>query len=137
MTMSKTTVTRLFVGAVLAVVVGLMIAVAAIVAALAGGAVTIGGPTVVTVDGSAFAGTLVWLIIASVAIAGGTLAAIASWIGALLNTVQLEDKTWFGVLLVLGLLSFGWVAMVAYVVAGPDGTAQAAPHRGIATTTGA
>jgi len=44
-----------------------------------------------------------------------------SWIGALLNTIQLEDKTWFVLLLVLGLFSFGFVAMIAYVIAGPDG----------------
>ena len=45
--------------------------------------------------------------------------------GALLNTAQLEDKTWFIVLLVLGLLSFGLVAMIAYVIGGPDGTGPA------------
>jgi hypothetical protein len=31
---------------------------------------------------------------------------------------------WFVVLLVLGLVIAGWVAMIAYVLAGPDGTAQ-------------
>jgi hypothetical protein len=51
-------------------------------------------------------------------------AIIASWVGALLNTSRLDDKTWFVVLLVLGLVSAGWVAMIAYVLAGPDGTAQ-------------
>jgi hypothetical protein len=49
-----------------------------------------------------------------------------SWIGALVNTAQLVDKTWFIVILVLGLFSFGLVAMIAYVIAGPDGTAQTA-----------
>jgi len=134
--MSKSSVTRLFVGAVLAVVVGVLVAFAAIVAALAGGVVTIGGPAVVTVNGGAFAGTLVWLIIASLAITGGALAAIASWIGALLNTVQLEDKTWFVALLVLGLFSLGWVAMAAYVFAGPDATRQDATHPAGPTTAG-
>lgn len=134
--MSKSTVTRLFVGAVLVVVVGLLVAFAAIVAALVGGVVTIGGPAVVTVNGGAFAGTLVWLIVASLAIALGALAAIASWIGALLNTVQLEDKTWFVALLVLGLLSLGWVAMAAYVFAGPDATRQDATGPAVATTAG-
>ena len=55
-------------------------------------------------------------------ILGGTIAAVVSWIAALLNTWQLEDKTWFASLLALGLLGFGVVAMIAYVVAGPDGT---------------
>ena len=124
--MSKALVTRLFVAAVLAVVVGLVIVVGAAMAALAEGAVTIGGPTVVTVNGTAFAGTLGWLILGAVAIAAGALAAIASWIGALLNTAQLEDKTWFVALLVLGLFSLGWAAMAAYVLAGPDSTKDVA-----------
>lgn len=132
--MSKSTITRLFVGAILAVVVGVIIAFAAVVAALAGGVVTLGGPSVVTVNGEAFAGTLPWLLIAALAIAGGALAAIASWIGALLNTVQLEDKTWFVALLALGLVSLGWVAMVAYVFAGPDSTTQRVARPAVART---
>jgi hypothetical protein len=131
--MSKTTVTRLFVAAVLAVVVGLVVALAAVIAALAGGAVTIGGPTVITVNGAAFAGALIWLVIGMVAIAAGALAAIVSWIGALLNTARLEDKTWFVALLVLGLCSFGWIAMAAYVLAGPDGATRGITDRGVAT----
>jgi hypothetical protein len=123
--MSKASVTRLFIGAALVVVAGFVIGVAALGAALLGGAITIGGPNVVSVDGGAFAGMVVWLVVASVVIAGGTVAAIASWIGALLNTAQLEDKTWFVVLLVLGLFSFGWLGMIAYVVAGPDGSQRA------------
>jgi hypothetical protein len=102
------------------VAAGLVVAVATVVAALAGGVVAIGGPTVITVDGGGFAGTLGWLVIASLAFAGGAIAAIASWIGALANTARLDDKTWFVALLVLGLCSFGWIAMVAYVIAGPD-----------------
>ena len=134
--MSKSTITRLFVGAVLAVAVGLIVALAAVVAALAGGVVTIGGPSVVTVNGEAFAGTLPWLLIASLAIGGGAVAAIVSWIGALLNTVQLEDKTWFVTLLVLGLVSLGWVAMAAYVFAGPDAAKQDIARPAVATTSG-
>jgi hypothetical protein len=134
--MSKSMVIRLFVGAVLAMVVGLLIAFAALVAAFAGGAVTIGGPTVVTVNGPAFAGTVVWLVVGGLAIAGASLAAIASWIGALLNTVQLEDKTWFLAVLILGLISLGWVAMVAYVFAGPDATRQDMTRPALARTSG-
>lgn len=132
--MSKPTVTRLFIGAVLVVVVGLLVAFAAIVAALAGGAITLGGSAVVNVNGDAFAGVLVWLAIALLAIAAGSLAAIASWIGALLNTFQLEDKTWFVVLLVLGVFSLGWVAMAAYVFAGPDAMSPGMGRSGVVPT---
>ena len=111
-------------------------AIVAIIAALAGGAVVIGGPNVVTVNGEAFASALVVLAIASLLVAGGTVAGVASWIGALFNTARLDDKTWFVVLLVLGIWSFGFVAMIAYVVAGPDSTGRDATGSGMATAPG-
>jgi len=134
--MSKSMVDRLFIGAIVAVIVGWVVGVVAIIAALAGGAVVIGGPDVVTVDGEGFASALIVLVIASLLVAGGTAAGVASWIGALFNTARLEDKTWFVVLLVLGLWSFGFVAMVAYVVAGPDSTTRDATGSGMATAPG-
>jgi hypothetical protein len=135
--MSKPAITRLFAGAVVALVAGVLIALVTVVGALAGGAVTLGGPAVVTVDGGAIPGTVGWLIVASLAMAGGALAAIVSWIGALMNTVQLEDKTWFLALVVLGLASFGWVAMAAYILARPDATSPAPTRQGVAATPGA
>src|SRR6476469_7261899 len=107
--MSKATITLLFVGALLAVIAGVIVALAAVIAGLAGGAVTIGGASVVAVNGEAFAGAPIWVVIGATVIGVGGLAAIASWIGALVNTAQLDDKTWFVALLVLGLFSFGWV----------------------------
>jgi len=127
--MSKSTVSKLFVGAALTMVVGVVVAIVVVLAAIAGGTITFGGPDVVTIDGGAFAGTVLWLIVAGLAITGATVAGIVSWVGALLNTAQLEDKTWFIVLLVLGLFSFGWLAMIAYVLAGPDGTRPPASAR--------
>ena len=47
---------------------------------------------------------------------------LASWIGALLNTWQLESRAWFVGLLLLGIFNLGFFAMVAYLLAGPDGT---------------
>jgi hypothetical protein len=119
--MSKLTVTRLFIGAAVAFVMGLVLGLVTVVVALANGVVTIGGADAVAVDGEAVGGIVVWLVVATLLVGGGTLLAIVSWIGALFNTARLEDKTWFIVLLVLGLASFGWVGMIAYVVAGPDG----------------
>jgi hypothetical protein len=51
----------------------------------------------------------------------GLIAGLVAWIGALLNTWQLESRTWFAVLLLTGIFNFGFLAMVAYVIAGPDG----------------
>jgi hypothetical protein len=130
--MSKTTISRLFIAANVAIVLGVVLALATVVAALAGGVVAIGGPNVVTVDGEAFAGALGWLLLGALILAGGIIAAVVSWIGALFNTSRLEDKTWFIALLALGLFSFGWVAMVAYVVAGPDSSMPNDSDHGVA-----
>jgi hypothetical protein len=121
--MSKRTVTRWFVGAVIAVGAGLVLGVAALSAALATDAIDFGGSYVIDVNGGPGAWTALGLVIVgSLAILVGTVAAVLSWLGALLNTRQLDNKTWFAALLALGLLGFGVVAMIAYVVAGPDGT---------------
>jgi len=114
--MSKPTITRLFVGAIVAVAAGLVLVLAAVWAAFA-------SDLLVTV-------TLV--VVGSLAMLAGAVAAVVSWIGALLNTAQLEDKTWFVSLLVLGLLGVGVLAMVAYVLAGPDGTSRGVAPAGIA-----
>lgn len=127
--MSKKTVTRLFVGAITAFGVGLALGLGALWAALASDAVDLGGSHVIDVAGGSGAWTVLGLVIlGSLMILGGTLAAMLSWAGALLNTWQLEDKAWFAALLALGLLGFGGVAMIAYVAAGPDGTSPGTPH---------
>ena len=43
-----------------------------------------------------------------------------SWIGVLLNAWKLESKTWFAVMLLLGIFNLGFFAMIAYLLAGPD-----------------
>jgi hypothetical protein len=50
-------------------------------------------------------------------------------------TSQLESKTWFLALLVLGIFNFGFFAMIVYLIAGPDSSATAAPRRTQATAT--
>jgi hypothetical protein len=131
--MSKKNVTRLFVGAAVAVGAGLVLGFAALSAALASDAIDVGGSDVIDVNGGSGAWTALGLVtLGSMAILGGSIAAVVSWIGALLNTWQLEDKLWFASLLALGLLGFGVVAMIAYVVAGPDGMTESVARPGIA-----
>ena len=121
----KKTVTRLFVGAIAAFGAGLVLGIAALWAALATDAIDLGGRYVIDVHGGSGAWTaLALVILGSLVLLGGTVAAVMSWMGALVNTWQLEDKLWFASLLALGLLGFGVVAMIAYVVAGPDGTSH-------------
>ena len=121
----KKTITRLFVGALATFGAGLVLGVAALWAALASDAIDLGGSHLVDVNGGSGAWTALGLVVVgSLAILGGTVVAVVSWIAALVNTWQLEDKLWFAALLALGLLGFGVIAMIAYVVAGPDGTKQ-------------
>jgi hypothetical protein len=136
--MSKKDITRLFLGAIVAVVAGVVLGIAALTAALASDAIDLGGSYVIDVNGGSGAWTALGLVIVgSLAAVCGTIAAVVSWIGALLNTWQLEDKVWFGSLLAGGLLGLGVVAMIAYVVAGPDGTKQSVARPGIAGAAGA
>jgi hypothetical protein len=121
--MTKPTISRLFVGGVVAVVAGLVLGFAAIWIAYANDVFVMNGSDVTGVHFSNFAGALIGLgVIGLLGIVGGAIAGMVAWIGALLNTAQLDDKTWFVLLLVLGLFSFGFIAMLAYVIAGPDGT---------------
>jgi hypothetical protein len=131
--MSKKNIARLFVGATVAVVAGVVLGIAALWAALASDAIDLGGSDYVDVNGGSGAWTaLALVIVGSLVMLGGTIAAVVSWIAALLNTWQLEDKLWFGALLAGGLLGVGVIAMIAYVVAGPDGTTQSVAPPGIA-----
>jgi hypothetical protein len=78
-----------------------------------------------------------FIILGGVAVLGGIVAQIVAWIGAVINTNRLVDKTWYNVLLwcgiagiVLGLFTgivgalLGWVLMIVYLVGGPDSMAR-------------
>jgi hypothetical protein len=128
--MTKAAVTRLFVGGIVAVVAGLFLGIAAVWAAYAGNGFVMNGTDVTGISSTPFAWAMVALAtVGCLAMIGGAVAGLVAWIGALLNTAQLDDKSWFLVLLVLGLVSFGLIAMIAYVIAGPDGTRHAPTPR--------
>jgi hypothetical protein len=124
--MSKTAITRLFKIAIAFVVAGSVSGTAVAIWALANGAIAFGGSQFVTVNAGPFASAIAGLVVASLLTGIGTLTAIVSWVGALANTARLADKAWFTALLVSGLVSFGWVAMIAYILKGPDSTAAVA-----------
>ena len=122
---AKATITRIFVGSAIAIVAGVVLAFVALHIAFGNGAFVMRGPDVVGVQWTPLAAVALGLgIVGILAVMAGCIGGLVSWIGALLNTAQLEDKVWFIVLLVLGLLSFGLVAMIAYVIAGPDAQGQ-------------
>lgn len=80
--------------------------------------------------------TLISLIIlGGIAVLGGIVVQFVAWIGAVINTNRLVDKTWFNILLWCGIVGivlgplfglgalFWWGLMIAYLVGGPDGMA--------------
>ena len=80
--MSKKNVTRLFVAATVAVVAGVILGIAALWAALASDAIDIGGSDYIDVNGGSGAWTaLALVIVGSLVMLGGTIAAVVSWIG--------------------------------------------------------
>ena len=71
--------------------------------------------------------TVTIIVIGGLIVAAGGIVQLAAWVGGLFNSYLLESKAWFLVLLLGGLLSFffaplGFAAMLAYVIAAPDGT---------------
>ena len=121
--MTKSTITRLFVGGIVAVIAGLFLLIASALIAVFSGAFVVDGPDVVAINATPQAWLFVLLgVIGVLSLIGGSIAGLIAWIGALINTAQLPDKAWFVLLLLLGIFSFGFVAMLAYVIAGPDGT---------------
>jgi hypothetical protein len=128
--MTKSTVAKIFIGSLFAIVGGVVLLVAGLLLAYTSGAFIMRGPDVVGIHPSAFTWSMAGLAILGIlAVIGGGLGQFVAWIGALLNTARRDDKSWFIVLLVLGLLSFGFVPMVVYLIAGPDGTGDAAKQQ--------
>jgi hypothetical protein len=133
--MSKATITKVFIGGAIALLAGATLIIAAVWIAIANDVFVMSDNEVVGVRGSGLAWSMLGLGIAGgVAMIGGMIAGLVAWIGALLNTADLESKNWFLVLLLLGIFSFGFFAMIAYVIAGPDGTADRATRSVHGTT---
>jgi hypothetical protein len=136
--MRKSTVTRTWLGGLVLLAVGLLAAGVSIGLMLA-----YGGSFTKAATGNAYDfvpsfDSLFWttigIMVAGFAVAAiGGLVQLAAWIGALVNTYQLPDKTWFVVVLAGGLLGLafglvGFAAMVAYLIAGPDDMAAGQPR---------
>ena len=128
--MTKATVTKIFLGGALAAIAGSVAAIAAVAIGFANDVFIMNGPDLVGLrEGEVTWSVLGIGIVGGLAIAAGAIAGLVSWIGALLNVSQLESKTWFVVLLLLGIFNLGIFGMIAYVIAGPDGTTGAAPRQ--------
>jgi hypothetical protein len=119
--MGRSLIVKLFFGSLIGLVAGAVVLGVAGALALGNDVFVMDGPDVVGIN----AGSLGWILIGLMALAGlvlalATVAQVVAWIGTVLNTAARPDKTWFVFLLVLGLLGFGLVATLVYVIAGLD-----------------
>jgi hypothetical protein len=134
--MTKSLVVKLFWGSLIGLVAGFILMGITFALAISNDIFIMSGPDVTGIK----SGILPWILLGLMGLAMLLLlfAAVThfvAWIGAVLNTAQLPDKTWFVVLLVVGLLGLVFIATVAYVIAGPDGVkvkeeASALPQAG-------
>ena len=123
--MSKSTVTRLFIGSLISLAAGAVAIVGAVAIAFETDIIVMNGTELAVLDGNPITWTLFFVALVGVlAVAGGIIGGLVSWIGALLNTWRVESKAWFVGLLLLGIFNFGSFAMIAYIIAGPDGQAN-------------
>jgi hypothetical protein len=134
--MRKSMIVTLFWGSLIGLVAGLVLMGTTVALAISNDIFVMSGPDVTGIKSGALSWTLLGLIgMAVVLLLFAAVAHFVAWIGAVLNTAHLPDKTWCVVLLVVGLLGLVFIATVAYVIAGPDGVkvkeeAQALPKGG-------
>lgn len=128
--MSKSTITKTWIGGLVALGGGLLLALGGVFFMLAfGGTFTQVADNkydfTPALDTGFWTGVSIICLGGLAAVTGGIVQLVA-WVAAVVNSYALPDRTWFTVLLVCGVASFvvapiGFVAMVAYIAAAPDG----------------
>jgi hypothetical protein len=126
----KSTVAKIWWGGLAAIAGGLIVAAICVPVMLA-----FGGTFKSSVNGgsgydfvpsfnAAFWFSVSFMVFGGLAAGLGAIAQFIAWIGALINSYRLPEKTWFVLLLILGIIGhvFGLVMMIVWLVAGPDGT---------------
>lgn len=125
--MSKRLVKELFIGSLIAAVGGFVLLLVVVGLAWTGDVFIMRGPDVVGVRSTPGAWILLGLgVLAVLALLAAALVQFVAWIGAVLDAARLPNSMLLVVLLVTGLLSFGFVGMIVYLVLAP---ADDAPER--------
>jgi hypothetical protein len=124
--MERSLIVKLFFGSLIGLVAGAVVLGVAAAIAFSNDVFVMNGPDVVGINAGSLGWTLIGLMgLSAVVLALATVAQVVAWIGTVLNTATRLEKTWFVFLLVLGLLGFGFVATLIYVLAGLDATPRA------------
>lgn len=127
--MSRSVIVKLFYGSLAAIALAIVLIAVAIGLVVATSSLLTDGPDVVGIQ-TPFGWAMV--VVASLAVLlfiAASTAQLVAWIGALIETAPLENKTWFVVLLVTGILGFGLIAMLVYLLSEPS-PARVAPALG-------
>ncbi len=126
--MRKSTIARVWIGGLVGIVGGLVAAMIGVILMLAYGG-TFGGPggaDFVPTLGPFFWWTVGLICAGGLVLVAGAIVQVVAWIGALIDTYDSPDKTWFVVLLIGGLLGLlgvvlaPFAVMVVYLISGPD-----------------
>jgi len=121
--MGRSLIVKLFFGSLIGLVAGAVVLGVAAAIAFGNGVFEMNDPDVVGINSGSLGWTLIALMcLSALVLALATVAQVVAWIGTVLNTANRPDKTWFVILLVLGLLGFGFIATLIYVLAGLDAT---------------
>ena len=124
--MTRSTILRLFVGGLIAAVLGGALFTVAAAVGLGSEVLIMNGPDVVGLRPGALSATMI--VTAGVALllwTGATVAIVVAWVGAIINTANLTSKTWLVIELVIGLLGLPLVAVLVYLVGRPEEIAYA------------
>ncbi len=137
--MRKSTVTKVWVAGAIVMVAGLVFGGVFLALMLANGGhwEQVGDTTnwnFVPSRDSYFWTTLGLMITGFSVAAAGCIVQVVAWIGAVANVARLADKTWFLILLIGGIVGFGFApigfaAMVAYLIAGPADVGEPRPDQ--------
>ena len=136
--MTKSMIGRIWIGGLVVFAAGIVVAIAGVFLMLAyGGTFTqIAGTSNYNFDPNV--NGFFWVTVGMIVTGGlialvGSIAQFVAWIGGMINSYALPEKAWFTVLLIGGVLSFafapiGFAAMLAYVIAAPDGEPYRQAH---------
>lgn len=125
--MSRSVIAKLFYGSLAAIFLAIVAIAVAVGFAVASSSLLMSGPDVVGVRSPFAWGIVALAAFACLVLIAASFAQLVAWIGALIETAPLENKTWFIVLLVTGILGLALIPMLVYLLSEPGFGRSARP----------